>query len=65
MGRGGLTSRGFLQDMNLFFSADSLSRVDHAVKKKKKKKGGEISPREQLLHFHERKQSDFLFYQHI
>lgn len=36
MGGGGLASKGFLQDMSLFFSADSLARVDQAVKKKKK-----------------------------
>lgn len=29
------------------------------------KKGGEISPGEYLLHFHECKQSDFFFYKHI
>lgn len=38
MGGGGLASKGFLQDMSLFFSADSLARVDQAVKKKKKEK---------------------------
>lgn len=38
-------NEGFLQEMSLLFSVDSLSKANQAVKKK------EVSPGEQLLHF--------------